>query len=139
MSNQKIAKEWLQIALEDYDIAQFLYKTKHPRPLEIICYHSQQSVEKSLKAYLCANDAEIPKTHDTGHLCYLCAQFNDGFEVFFEQCKELELYATGTRYPSRIEVDDTNTERALRQAYGVYEFAVQQVNGLSGAKTKRKQ
>jgi HEPN domain-containing protein len=46
MSVRKLADEWLQFAYMDIDSAQFLYDNKHPRPLEIICYHCQQSAEK---------------------------------------------------------------------------------------------
>jgi HEPN domain-containing protein len=45
--------EWLKIAYDDFDSALHLFNTKHPKPLEIICYHCQQSVEKALKAFLC--------------------------------------------------------------------------------------
>jgi len=60
MSEIDIVNEWLQVAYDDYDSAKFLYENKNPKPLEIICYHSQQSAEKSLKAYLCVNDIDIP-------------------------------------------------------------------------------
>ena len=64
-----VVNEWLQIAYDDYDSALFLFQNKHPKPLEIICYHCQQSVEKSLKAYLCAKGIDVPKTHEVGLLC----------------------------------------------------------------------
>jgi len=45
MDRQDVVAEWLQIAYEDLDSAQFLFDHKHPKPLEIICYHCQQSAE----------------------------------------------------------------------------------------------
>ena len=63
MNEHDIITEWLEIA---YDTARFLFDKKHPKPLEIICYHCQQSVEKSLKAFLCANDIKITKNTRDG-------------------------------------------------------------------------
>ena len=122
MKEIDIVNEWLQIAYDDYDSALFLFQNKHPKPLEIICYHCQQSVEKSLKAYLCAKGEDIPKTHEAGLLCRRCADFNSGFSDFNDHCEELEIYATGTRYPSRIEVEDRDAEKALEQALEIYNF-----------------
>ena len=50
MSEHDIVNEWLQIAYEDYDSALYLFENKFPKPLEIACYHCQQSAEKSLTA-----------------------------------------------------------------------------------------
>ena len=122
MNEFDIVSEWLHIAYNDYDSAKFLYEKKLPKPLEIICYHCQQSAEKSLKAYLCANDVDIPKTHEVSRLCNQCIDLNSSFTVFFDDCVELEVYATETRYPIRIDIDDTHAERALRQAWNIYEF-----------------
>ena len=123
MSEIDIAKEWLQIAYDDYDSAKFLYDNKIPKPLEIICYHCQQSAEKSLKAFICANDIDIPKTHEVKRICKQCSEIDDAFTILLDDCEELEVYATETRYPLRIEIDDTHAERALKQALTIYELA----------------
>ena len=64
MYEHDIVAEWLQVAYDDYDTALYLAQKPHRKPLEIICYHCQQSVEKSLKAFLCASGVEIPRTHE---------------------------------------------------------------------------
>jgi HEPN domain-containing protein len=122
MSEHDIVAEWIQIAYDDYDSALHLFETKHPKPLEIICYHCQQSIEKSLKAFLCAKQIEIPKTHNTGILCKLCAESDIRFENFQETCYEMVVYATNTRYPIRIEIEEQDAERALRQASEIFDF-----------------
>jgi len=122
MNEADIVNEWLQVAYDDYDSAKFLYDNKIPKPIEIICYHCQQSAEKSLKAYLCANEADIPKTHEVKRLCDRCFEIDSSFAVLFDDCEELEVYATETRYPLRVEIDEAHAERALRQARNVYEF-----------------
>lgn len=44
MNNKDIAKEWFMFANNDLNSAEFLLNMK-PLPLEIICYHCQQSAE----------------------------------------------------------------------------------------------
>ena len=50
--SQTEAKEWFSFAKTDLDVAKHLYDTFYPKPLEIICYHCQQSAEKSVKAII---------------------------------------------------------------------------------------
>jgi len=128
MKEVDAANEWLQIAYDDYDSAKFLYDNKTPKPLEIICYHCQQAAEKALKAFICAHDKDIPKTHEVKRICKQCAEIDDSFETLFDDCEELEVYATETRYPLRIEIDNTHAERALKQALAIYEFSMEKVN-----------
>ena len=45
MDNNKIYTEWFEFAKRDLESAKFLMNM-HPRPIEIICYHCEQSVEK---------------------------------------------------------------------------------------------
>lgn len=130
MSERNIVDEWLQIAYEDYDAALYLFDHKHPKPLEIICYHCQQSVEKSLKAYLCANGAEIQKTHEIGLLCRRCIRYDNAFSDLADNCEELEVYATGTRYPSRVEIESRDAEKALQQALVIFKFVTERVKLL---------
>ena len=41
------AKEWLAYAKLDLGVAKHLYDKYYPKPLETICFHCQQSVEKA--------------------------------------------------------------------------------------------
>ena len=122
MSEHSVVAEWLKIAYDDYDTALFLFNNKNPKPLEIICYHCQQSVEKSIKAFLVANDVEFKRTHDIDLLCRQCAKVNKDFEPYIIPCGRLTVYAAETRYPLRIDVDDVHAEQALKQALEIYNF-----------------
>jgi len=122
MSEHDIVAEWLKIAQDDYDSALHLFNTRCPKPLEIICYHCQQAVEKSLKAYLCASDVDIPKTHDTGLLCDMCTELDGGFAKLKNACEDMAMFATHTRYPIRIEIEEQDTEQALKQADEIYNY-----------------
>jgi HEPN domain-containing protein len=51
MSTHEYALEWLTYAETDLNSAEFLLNLK-PLPVEVICYHCQQSAEKCLKGNL---------------------------------------------------------------------------------------
>ena len=124
MSEHDILGEWLQVAYDDYEAALYLFRKPNRKPLEIVCYHCQQSAEKSLKAFLCANGVKIHKTHDTGILCRQCVDIDDSFTKYLTVCEELAIYATETRYPIRIEIDEATARRNLEQAQEIYNFVV---------------
>ena len=49
MKNENYVKEWLEYAKRDYESALHLFDNMVPAPLEIICFHCQQSAEKKQK------------------------------------------------------------------------------------------
>ena len=55
--------EWVNYSEKDFIAAQFLMTATNP-PIEIICYHCQQSAEKLFKAFLIKNDIIPSRTHD---------------------------------------------------------------------------
>jgi len=59
--------------------ARFLLKM-HPIPIEIICYHCQQSVEKYLKVYIDLNGDKVIRTHDLKLLNKRCMNFDKEFQ-----------------------------------------------------------
>ncbi len=58
---KKETKEWLKIALEDLEAAECLMDKGLFR---MVCYHSQQAVEKTLKALLTEKEIEFRRTHN---------------------------------------------------------------------------
>lgn len=58
---KKESDEWAKIALEDFQSAGYLFDKSLYR---MVCYHSQQAVEKILKAILTEHDIEIVRTHN---------------------------------------------------------------------------
>ncbi len=58
---RKEAEAWLAIAAEELQFAEYLAEK---RIFRMVCYHAQQSVEKTLKALLVERDIDIPRTHN---------------------------------------------------------------------------
>ena len=76
----KVFHWWLSVAETDLGVARHLYESYHPKPLEIICYHCQQSAEKAIKAVIIAHGAQggMPKLHD---LSFLLNQIKNMAEI----------------------------------------------------------
>lgn len=58
---KKEAEEWLRIAGEELRSAEFLQERFLYR---MVCYHAEQAVEKTLKAFLVDNEIDAPRTHN---------------------------------------------------------------------------
>ncbi|MCL2194917.1 MAG: HEPN domain-containing protein [Oscillospiraceae bacterium] len=116
--------QWLAKATDDLNNAQYLYDNRWPRPLELICFLSQQCAEKSVKAYLISLGIEPPYTHDIVLLIELCRTHTPVFHVFSEAGKQLTPYAVRLRYPDEMEVDEPSTSYALNSAREIFNTTV---------------
>ena len=96
MTKAELIKEWLDYSHTDLKSAEYLTGMK-PVPLEIICYHCQQSVEKVLKAYLIFIDIRPPKTHDLDVLIEQC-QINKKIASLRDVTIPLNDYSIMVRY-----------------------------------------
>ena len=112
----EFVSEWFRFADTDLATAEYLLGMR-PQPLEIICYHCQQSAEKYLKGYLIFNGIEEPpKTHDLNTLFSMCLKFEPRFNMIDKACAVLARYASMPRYPNEIEIDEGDTQRAIEYA-----------------------
>jgi len=121
MDNDDLAQDWYRFAAMDLNSAKFLCNMR-PKPLEIICYHCQQSVEKMLKGYLISNNVAAPKIHDLPLLCKMCIKINDTFQELHDYCEFLNPYGVQPRYPNEIEILEIDVEMALRKVQTILEF-----------------
>ena len=121
-NNNDLVQEWYRFAMMDLTAAEALNQYVHPKPLEIICYHCQQSAEKMLKGFLVSNLVEPPKTHDLQHLCEMCIEIDNSFESLKEICKDLNPYGVQPRYPNEIEVFEIDVENALKNMETMVNF-----------------
>ena len=92
MKNEKILKEWMEFARMDFLTAKHLYEHMYPKPLEIICYHCQQAIEKFLKGVLISKGVTIKKTHDLGLLAEMLQEYTEVDEKYLEMCDDLTPY-----------------------------------------------
>ena len=113
MNKNDLVKEWLEYSKKDLESAEFLTQMK-PEPIEIICFHCQQSVEKALKAYLYSQDKRPPRTHDLDELITLCD--NEKLTELRNITIPLNDYSVMIRYPSHEEVNQDDKNQAIEIA-----------------------
>ncbi|MCB8994972.1 MAG: HEPN domain-containing protein [Bacteroidales bacterium] len=90
-------RNWLFRANEDIAVIESLSNINIEFYTSTICFHSQQAVEKFLKAFLIFHDVDFPKTHDLDYLIMECQKFDKySFEI---DLKSLSDFGVSVRYP----------------------------------------
>ncbi len=117
------AQQWQRFAAMDLDSAEYLLNM-HPVPIEIICYHCQQSAEKYLKGYLVLCGKNPPKIRDLDELCKFCAEFSGTFKNIADHCSDLTVYGVHSRYPMEMMLEKQDMQQALNSAKAVRDFVL---------------
>ena len=131
MKNEALVKEWFYYASMDFDTAVYLHKNMIPEPLEIVCYHCQQSAEKFVKGLLVGYGLPIPKTHDVGiAVCQLESVLNISDEIM-NACESLTPYAVKVRYPREILIEEYHVRNAIKDATIICDWSKKILSGLS--------
>lgn len=92
-------REWIHCAEEDFDVAMALMRRKTKTAANSIGFHSQQCVEKYLKARLEEEGLNVPKTHDLVSLLQLLLPVEPLWASFAPTLRRLNDYAVRFRYP----------------------------------------
>lgn len=122
MKNKELIQEWIDFAKMDFLTAKHLYEHMYPKPLEIICYHCQQSIEKLLKGVLISRDVTIKKTHDLGLLAEMLQDYETVDERYLEMCDDLTPYGVKIRYPQELYIEEYHVAKALQETENLYEW-----------------
>ena len=124
MTVNKIFKEWIKKADEDFGFAsRNLDDPSNPYYAQI-CYHFQQATEKYLKAYIVAYNLEFKKIHDLPELLRICLEKEPSFSSVSQECEFLTDYYIDTRYPVHwpAEVNQKETKEAKVSAEKIGNF-----------------
>ena len=122
MTPEQNKAEWIRIAEMALSSSHHLFDNHRPKPLEIICFHTQQSAEKMLKCFLVVHNVEIPKTHDLNVLWNMCLEIDERSENIFSSLNLLNRYSVIPRYPNELHIEEHETEKALENADFVMDF-----------------
>ena len=122
--------EWIRLAEMDIATAHHMFKTFWPKPLEVVCFHSQQAAEKMLKCFLVSHGIEPPKTHDMQVLLEMCVEVDGTFNEIYEGVITLTSYAVRFRYPSELGITELDTENAIENADKVMLFVKKRISAL---------
>ena len=118
--------DWFRYAKEDKEEA--IDRFSHRKWREA-CYHSQQAIEKLLKAYLTSINVRTGKTHDIAFLLNLCVEKDRDFESLpIEELSKLTFYAVEIRYPDEFYFPSVEeAENAIKLVEEVKNFVVKKL------------
>lgn len=102
--NKKILHNWKTKAGNDIRIVEQGLKTEEP-VTDVLCFHSQQAVEKYLKLYLTAQNIEFKQTHNIAILLQQCIEIDNSFNAL-KDISYLTQYAVELRYPDDFFIPD---------------------------------
>ena len=94
-----LPQQWLDKAGEDLTVARLVFREEY---MAHACFLSQQTIEKSLKAYLIAKLNKYPRSHKLVDLLNECAAIDSDFSQFVADCIRMDQYYIPTRYPDGL-------------------------------------
>ncbi len=98
--NEKVSL-WVKKAIEDFKTAEHEMNLPESETVtSSVCFHSQQFVEKMLKAFLTSRGTDFGKTHNIEYLLKLCSETDKNFEKV--DLPDLTIYAVEVRYPDEF-------------------------------------
>ena len=123
---------WIAMSKQDYAVAKHLFENFYPKPLEIICYHSQQSAEKAIKTVILSLGAEggLPRKHD---LTFLLNQIKNQVDIddsVLSAADRLNAYSVNVRYPDELFLEKKDAENALKYAEEILAWAEKYIDEI---------
>ena len=94
-----VVRQWLQKADEDFLASLYLLRSQS-QLYATVCFHTQQCVEKVIKAILLYNRTRFPHTHDITELLDLLNNTQPILADSLRITTGLYPYAINTRYPT---------------------------------------
>ena len=112
MSGQ-LFEEWAEKADEDYRAAMALETSDVP---SVVCFLSQQCIEKYLKAALLKHGRKPTRTHDLIELNETLEKLDEGYSGFVDALQVLLPYSVLIRYPgSPVSAEEAEKARGRMQ------------------------
>jgi HEPN domain-containing protein len=126
--NQDVVKKVVLVnkASNDYGASKILLNDRaRDNFIEIICFHCQQCVEKSLKAFLLSHEVCFPKTNDVLLLQTLCVNVDEKFNEF--DLSDFSRYGLEILYEDVL-LSMEDAEKALETAGKVLDYVKSLLN-----------
>lgn len=98
MSQNEVAAEWLKAAKLDIENIGYIINVEHLTP--IVAFHSQQAIEKTLKALIASKNIDIPKIHSLNRLFEICKEYIQNTKL--DTVSLLDSLYIESRYPGDI-------------------------------------
>jgi len=137
------SKDWLAQSEKDFDAANDSLKSKH---YEWVCFQSQQSSKKALKALLLSMNIDI-WGHSVTHLLNRWSDIVDEKEIIdnksniLEQCQELDRHYIQPRYPNGFlsgypaeYYNEKTAKECLKNVSDIIQFVKEKIRKVSSPK-----
>ena len=105
-----LTHEWIEKAEGDFASAQREIRARKSPNYDATCFHSQQCIEKYIKARLQEADIQFGKIHDLSVLLDLVLMVEPFWEPFRQSLRVLSAYAVEFRYPGQSADRETAIE-----------------------------
>jgi HEPN domain-containing protein len=119
-------KRWLLKARHDWSAAMKIL-TPDSDEMDVVAFHFQQAVEKTLKAYLVSRAIDFEKAHDLGRLLDHCIACDERFDLLRDRVEPLTQFAVAFRYPGPADPSPEEVESARRVVEQVWAFVTQRL------------
>jgi HEPN domain-containing protein len=128
----RLIRQWIEKAEEDFTNAEYTLTLQDNCPLSTVCFHSQQCVEKYLKALLIGHSLPVPKSHDLLELYHrIPLDHRPGLSE--EWLAVLNRYAVETRYPGDWDIiSRREAEDAFRLAHDIRQILRGELSRITG-------
>ena len=114
-SGFKVVREWVAKAESDLKTAAITLGAGRDCPTDTVCFHSQQCVEKYLKALLTLRSIPFPKTHNIRFLLELMpSEVRPELKRAWQD--QLTDYAAAARYPGWGPIPISEARKAVAVA-----------------------
>ena len=121
-------QKWLEFAREDLEVAEHILNEIEFTVFRDVCFNSQQSAEKYLKAYQLYFDLQIVKTHDLNHLISTLKRFDIEIIQLDILAKQLINYAVKYRYPDDFDdLTKSNAEESVIITKQIQQFILNKI------------
>jgi HEPN domain-containing protein len=111
-----IVDNFLIKASRDLGTAELIFKNK-PEFTDTLTFHCQQTIEKSLKAYLTFHNTKIKSNHDLIYLIEKCSELDSEFSSFSK-----DLFADVNDIGMSVRYDDIENDPKIDEAFRYLEF-----------------
>jgi len=123
----ELIRNWIDKAEKDLLTAEH-ESTFEDGVIENICFHSQQAVEKYIKAYLIYLDIPFTKTHEIGELITKCEEKDPQIKEYKEEADLLTDYAVEVRYPDELfEISLDDSKYAIELAKKIKNYVLDKI------------